>query len=129
MKLTVYVQKGIKFTDDINYAVIVNDDGQFAILDKHTDVTTVIREGYVKIVYQDSDKFIYLTHGLVTFSKHQLNIYALHAEIGDTFEAAKLLHSELIKLLDEQSKKENVDYSILEKDLREHIMKAKIGHI
>lgn len=129
MKITVYVQKGIKFVEEIKYAVIVNDEGEFALLENHADLTTVIKKGCIKIFYNNDDRYIYLTHGLLTFIKNSLNVYALHAEIGDTFELAKSSYLDLMKRLDEQSKQENVDYSLLERDLRQHITKARAGHL
>ena len=50
MIFKVLTQEGKTYTDEVNYAVVKNQDGELAILKDHVPIILHINEGYVKFV-------------------------------------------------------------------------------
>jgi len=130
MKFRLIVQDGIKFTEEIDYALIQTEDGQFAILDKHIPVVTSVNSsGFIKLVNNNVVSFVVVDRATVVFKQSQLDVFSLHAQIGATLEKAVAAFLRESSAQQEASKRENVDFSKQERELRENIMKAKAGHI
>ncbi len=128
MIYNVLTQQGNAFTDEIDYVVVRNEDGELAILNNHTPIILQIREGYVKFVSKE-DKYLVIEQGVLEFKDNELNILALEAQIGDTLETAKSTFDRAKREKLEITKKENIDYSKQERELRENIIKGKAGHL
>ncbi len=129
MKIKVMVQTETKFSETIDYALIMKKDGQFAILNQHMPLISTINHGYLKLVQGELETFVFISRGAIVFKNNTLSIYAVNAQISHSMEQAKALYDQLTQTLSQQTKKEAVDYSKLEKDLRENIMKSQAGHI
>jgi F-type H+-transporting ATPase subunit epsilon len=50
MKFSVLTAEGKSFSDDIDYIVIHNEDGEMAILKDHIPIIVQIKSGYLKCV-------------------------------------------------------------------------------
>jgi len=130
MKLRLIAQDGIKFTEVIDYALIQNTDGQFVILDKHIPVITSLDyRGYIKLVQQGMTSFIVVDRATIIFRDSMFDIYALHAQIGNTIEQANEALLREQKSMDNLAKSENIDFSRQEKELRENIMRSQAGRV
>lgn len=130
MKFVISTHKGVLYNDEIDYFVVKNDEGEFAILKDHTPVISVITSGYVKIVRESNIEYYYvLVNGLVEFSNNNATVLAQEAINGETYESAK---AELEKIRTERIetiKKSNLDYTKLEQDLRKNIKASKAGRL
>ena len=130
MKVRVIAQEGIKFTEEVDYVVLETKNGQMAILERHVPViTSVDQSGFFKLVSKNFQSFIVVDRASVVFKENTLDIFALHAQIGTSLEKARAAYGREMKAHDENSKKENIDFSRQERELRENIMKAKAGHL
>ncbi|OED59312.1 F0F1 ATP synthase subunit epsilon [Acholeplasma laidlawii] len=129
MKLEVIGQQGIKYQETIDYAVILKKEGEFAILDKHVQTLTTVHNEFIKLVQNDLVFYLYVQSGAVVYKNRLLRIFAMSAELARSKEDAVKLVTRIEKEASEKAKKQNVDYSQLEKELREQITKAKAGHI
>jgi len=129
MKLEVIVQQGMKYQETIDYAVIMKNTGEFAILDKHIQTLVTLNNEFIKLVYKDLEFYLYVQGGAVVYKHNVLRVYSLNAELSRTKDEAKLLVLRIQKEASEKSKKQHVDYSKLERDLREQITKSGAGHI
>lgn len=129
MKFKVLTQVGKTYTDEIDYVIIRNEDGEMGILNNHIPIIVQIREGYVKFVQGKNESFLVVEQGVIEFKDNELTILALEAQIGQTLEKAKAAFNLMKKEKMEFAKKENVDFSKQERELRENIMKSRAGQV
>lgn len=130
MKIRVLAQDGLKFSDEIEYAVVQNDLGQIAIMAQHVPVVTSLdMKGYVKLVSGDVTSYLVMNRGSLVFKDSTLSVFALTVQIGKTLEEAQKAFTRAYHDASDLSKKESIDYSKQERELREHVLKAKAGHI
>ena len=130
MKIVISTHKGVLYNDEIEYFVIKNDEGEFAILKDHTPVISVISSGYVKINRSSDVEYYYvLVNALLEFSNNNATILAQEAINGETLEKAKAELERVRKERVEQIKRSNLDYTKLEQDLRKNIKRSKAGRL
>ncbi len=129
MIFKVLTQDGETYTDDFDFALIKNQDGELAILKDHIPIILHIYDGYIKFVQTKQEVFVVVEQGVLEFSKNELTVLALEAQIGPTLERAKAAFDHMKKEKLEMTKKENVDFSKLEHDLRENIKKGKASEL
>lgn len=130
MKFVISTHKGVLYNDEIDYFVVKNDEGEFAILKDHTPVISVITSGYVKIVRETNIDYYYvLVNGLLEFSNNNATVLAQEAINGETYEKAKAELEKIRKERIETIKKSNLDYTKLEQDLRKNIKASKAGRL
>ncbi|MBU1141632.1 MAG: hypothetical protein KKG64_03825, partial [Firmicutes bacterium] len=121
--------QGKSYTDEIDYVVIRNEDGELAILKNHTPIILQIKEGYLKFVRNQNESYLVVEQGVVEFKNNELVILALEAQMGATLQKARDAFNHMKKEKLELTKKENVDFSKFEKDLKENITKSKAGQL
>jgi len=129
MTFKVLTQLGETHQDTVEYAVIKNQDGEIAILKDHVPILLHVYDGYIKFVQSKQEIFMVLEQAIVEFKKNELTILALEAQVGKTLEKAQQAFDQRKKDKLELTKKENVDFSKLERELRENIKKSKSGHV
>jgi F-type H+-transporting ATPase subunit epsilon len=129
MIFKVLTQQGKTYSDEIEYAVLKSENGEMAILRDHIPIIVQIGEGYVKFVGKQSETFLVVEQAVVEFSDNILTVLALEAQIGSTFEKAKHAFDDMKKLKLEFTKKENIDFSKQERELKENITKSKAAHL
>jgi len=129
MKIEVIGQQGKKYVETIDYAVVQKHTGEFAILDKHIKTLTTLNDEFIKLVQGDLVFYLYVRSGAVVYKNDVLSVYTLSAELAKSKEEAEDLVRRIEKESSQKIKKQNVDYSQLEKELREQITKARAGHI
>ena len=129
MKFKVLTQVGKTYTDDVDYVVLRNEDGEMGILNNHIPIIVQMREGYIKFVQGKNESFLVVEQGVIEFKDNELTILALEAQMGQTLEKAKAAFNLMKKEKMEFAKKENVDFSKQERELRENIMKSKAGQV
>ena len=130
MKIVISTHKGVLYDDEIEYFVIKNEEGEFAILKDHTPVISVISSGYVKINRdKDTDYYYVLINALLEFSNNNATILAQEAINGETLEKARASLERVSTERIEQIKQSSVDYTKLEQDLRKNIRASKAGRI
>lgn len=129
MKIEVIGQQGVKYRETIDYAVVMKKTGEFAILDKHIQTIVTLKDEFVKLVQKDIELYLHVQNGALIYKNQVLSIYAINAELARSMDEAKLLVERIRKEASEKQKKQTVDYSKLERDLREQISKSGAGHI
>ena len=58
MIFNVLTQQGTSYSDEIDYVVIKNEDGELAILNNHTPIILQIKQGYLKMVKGETENFL-----------------------------------------------------------------------
>ncbi len=129
MKIIVSTHQGNLYNEEVDYVVIHHNDGEFAILKDHIPVISIMDLGYIKLVKENSEFFVVIVSGIVEFHDNVVSVLAQEAQIGQNKESslAHLLAVRKERL--ESNRKETVDLTQKEKELREHIRKSKAGHI
>ncbi|HIT50399.1 MAG TPA: hypothetical protein IAD46_05170 [Candidatus Pelethenecus faecipullorum] len=129
MKIIVSTHQGILYDEEVDYVVVSNEDGEFAVLDHHIPVLVVIKEGYIKLVRSDQTFFVVIVHGIAEFHDGVFSVLTQEARLGQTKESAM---DELVSIRKhrlEENRKESVDFTQKEKELREHIKNSKAGQL
>jgi F-type H+-transporting ATPase subunit epsilon len=129
MIFSVLTQEGKTYQDEIDYVILKNEDGELGILNDHIPIIIQMREGYLKFVKGKNESFMVVEQGVVEFKNNLLTILALEAQIGATFDKAKAAFDQMKKDKLELTKKENIDFSKQERELKENITKSKAGQV
>lgn len=129
MIFKVMTQLGQSHQDEIEYAVVHGEDGELAILDHHIPIILHVYHGYLKFVQKKESLFLVVEQAVIEFKDNELSIMALEAQIGKTLEKAQEAFDQMKNEKMQRVKKENVDFSKLERELKENIKKSKAGHV
>jgi|GEM_PF-132224 F-type H+-transporting ATPase subunit epsilon len=129
MIFKVLTQQGKSYSDEIDFAIIKNEDGELGILNDHTPIILQIREGYLKLVREKAENYLVVEQGVIEFKDNVLSILALEAQMGATLDKARHAFDNMKKEKLEMTKRENIDFFKTEKDLKENIMKSKAGSL
>jgi len=129
MIFKVLTQQGKSYSDEIDFAIIKNEDGELGILNDHIPIILQIREGYLKLVREKAENYLVVEQGVIEFKDNVLSILALEAQMGATLEKARHAFDNMKKEKLEMTKRENIDFFKTEKDLKENIMKSKAGSL
>lgn len=129
MIFKVLTQQGKSYSDEIDFVVIRNEDGEIGILNDHIPIILQIREGFLKLVREKNETYLVVEQGVIEFKNNELSILALEAQMGPTLDKARQAFDKMKKEKTELTKKENIDFSKQEKELRENIMKSKAGSL
>ncbi len=129
MKLIVSTHQGVLYNEEVEYIVVHNADGEFAILKEHVPVIAVLDEVYVKMVKNATEYFVAITNGILEFHDNVASLLAQEAHIGKEKEEAKQRLVDFRKERLNENRKEQVDFTQKEKELREHLRNSKAGHL
>lgn len=129
MRIVFSTHQGILYNEEVDYIVVHNSDGEFAILKEHIPVIAVIDEGYVKLVRAQDQYFVAVMNGILEFHNNEASVLAQEAHIGKDKESAKAHLDEFRKERLEQNRKEQVDFTQKEKELRGHLRNSKAGQL
>jgi F-type H+-transporting ATPase subunit epsilon len=129
MKFEVLTQQGKTYQDEIEYVVIKNQEGELAILEDHIPIILYVLEGYLKFVQDKNVSYVVVEQAVIEFKDNLLTVLALEAQIGQTLDKANDAFNKMKKEKLELTKKENIDFSKQEKDLKENIKKSKAGQL
>jgi F-type H+-transporting ATPase subunit epsilon len=129
MIFKVLTQQGKSYSDEIDFAIIKNEDGELGILNDHIPIILQIREGYLKLVREKTENYLVVEQGVIEFKDNILSILALEAQMGATLDKARHAFDNMKKEKLELTKRENIDFFKTEKELKENIMKSKAGSL
>ncbi|MDE5855620.1 MAG: F0F1 ATP synthase subunit epsilon [Anaeroplasmataceae bacterium] len=129
MKLIVSTHQGVLYNEEVDYVVVHNADGEFAILKEHIPVIAVMDEGYVKMVKATEEFYIVITNGILEFHDNVASVLAQEAHLGKDKEEAKQQLENFRKQRLDENRKEQVDFTQKEKELREHLRNSKAGQL
>lgn len=129
MRIVVSTHQGVVIQQEVDYILVHNDDGEFGILNNHVPVVTIINDGFVKLANNGEEKFISLCGAIFEFHNNEAVILAQEASMAKSLEEAKtnMLTSRRKRI--EYNKKESVDFTKTEKDLRNHMKTANAGKL
>ena len=130
MRIVISTHQGVLYNEEIDYVVVHDqDDGEYTIMQNHIPVVSVMEEGYLKMVKGSDELFILIVSGILEFHDNYCTVTVQEAQAGRTLESTKVHLAEVRRERLERNRKESVDFTEKEKELREHIKKAKAGNL
>lgn len=130
MKIVVSTHQGVLYDETIDYVVVHDqDDGEYAIMENHIPVVSVMEEGYLKLVRGSDELFVIIVSGILEFHDNFCTVTVQEAQAGKTLESTKIHLAEIRKERLEKNRKESTDFTEKEKELREHIKRSKAGRL
>ena len=129
MKIVVSTHQGTLYNEEIDYFTVHKTDGDFGVMKDHIPVIAVMDEGYVKIVRGTDEYYIVVINGILDYHDNLATILVQEAHIGRDAESAKKHLLEVRNARLDKNRKESVDLTQKEKELRENIAKSKAGNI
>ncbi|MDI6453484.1 ATP synthase F1 subunit epsilon [Peloplasma aerotolerans] len=129
MIFKVLTQQGKTYSDEIEFVIIKNEDGEIGILENHVPIIIQIKEGHLRFTHGKNESYLVVEQGIIEFKNNELTILALEAQMGATLEKARHAFDLMKKEKLELTKKENIDFSKQERDLKENITKSKAGQL
>ena len=129
MNIVVSTHQGVFLKEETEYILVHNSDGEFGILKNHVPVVAIIDNGFVKITNQNDIKFVSLCGSIFEFHNNEAVILAQEAAFASSLEEAKeiLLKNRNSRI--ESNKKESVDFTKTENDLKNHMRTAQAGKL
>lgn len=130
MRIIVSTHQGNLYNDVVDYIVVYSESlGSIGIMKNHVPIVTVIDEGYVKLVKDKDEFYVVIVGGVLEFHNNEATILVQEAHIGRSHESAKehllSIHNERVEL----NRKEVVDFTKKEQELRENLRKANAGNL
>ena len=130
MKIVVSTHQGVLYNEDIDYVVVHDqDDGEYAIMENHIPVVSVMEEGYLKLVKGSDELYVLVISGILEFHDNFCTVTVQEAQAGRTPESTREHLAAIRKERLEKNRKESTDFTEKEKELREHIKKANAGNL
>ena len=129
MKIVISTHQGVVLNEETDYILVHNEDGEFGILNNHVPVVTIINEGFVKIANNNDLKFVSLYGAIFEFHDNEATVLAIEASIANSLEDAKDIMINTRNKRIESNKKESVDFTKTENELRTHMKNAQAGKL
>ena len=129
MKIIVSTHQGVVLNEETEYILVHNSDGEFGILTNHIPVVTIIDNGFIKTTNKNATKYVSLCGAIFEFHNNEAVILAQEATYADSLDKAKenLINNRNKRI--EANKKDNVDFTKTENELRNHMKTAKAGKL
>lgn len=129
MHIIVTTPKGKMYDEEIDYLVVKNEDGEYAILKNHIPDISIIPEGYVKLVRGNLEYYVAVINGVLEFKNNECVVLSQEAHIGTDVETAMRNIMEIRHQRLEENKKINIQMTEQEKELARNIKDSKAGNI
>lgn len=130
MKIIISTHQGNLYNEEVDYVVVHSvKDGEYACMEDHVPVISVIDEGYVKLVRGNDSLYCVVLSGVFELHDNVATVLCQEAHVGKSAESAKAHLDKVRKERLEQNKKENVDFTQKEKELKENIRKSGAGSL
>ncbi len=130
MRIICSTHQGNVYNDELDYVVVHNDqEGEFAVMENHVPVVSVMDTGYLKLVRDKDEFYVVITSGIFEFHDNVATMLCQEAQIGRSKESAK---SHLEAVRNErlaQNKAINVESTKKEQELYENIKNSGAGKL
>ena len=130
MKIIVSTHQGNLYNEEVDYVVVHSTtDGEYAIMSDHVPVISVMDEGYIKFVRGKDEYYVVIVSGILEFHDNVVSVLVQEAHIGENKESARVHLEEIRKERMNLNRKEAVDFTQKERELRENIKNVGAGRL
>ncbi len=126
MKIVVITPSGELYNEEVEYVVISSkNNGDFAILDNHAPLISVIDVGYIKMVKQNKVLFTVVINGTLEHQENVINVIAQEAHVGLNKDSAMQHLNEVRKERLEENRRRTQDFLKAERELKKNLKEAQ----
>ena len=130
MRIVVSTHQGNLYDEEVDYVVVHSDsDGEYAVMNDHVPVISVMESGYVKLVKGNEEFYVVLVSGIFEYHDNFATVLVQEAHIGRSAESAKEHLNIIRKERLEKNRQESSDFTQKEKELRENLKKTRAGSL
>lgn len=129
MHIIVSTPKGRLYDEEVDYIVVKNDEGEYAIMKNHIPDMCIIPEGYVKLIRGNLEYYIVTVNAVLEYRDLQANVLAQEAHIGESLQDAKDSIEGIRKDRLEKNRETAVNMLESEKDLVKNVKESKAGRL
>ena len=130
MKVIVSTHQGVIYDEEVDYIVVHDqNDGEYAMLNNHIPVVSVLDSGHIKLVKDNDSVYIALLSGIVEFHDNVATVLVQEAHAGKTLESAKEHLLDIRKERLDKNRQESSDFTKMEKELADNIKRSKAGSL
>ena len=130
MRIVVSTHQGNLYNEEVDYVVVHSDsDGEYAVMQDHVPVISVMDSGYIKLVKGNDEFYVVVVSGIFEYHDNFATILVQEAHIGRSAESAKTHLESIRKERLEKNRKDEASFTKMEKDLSKNIKKSKAGRL
>ncbi len=126
MKIVVITPSGELYNEEVDYVVISSkNNGDFAILNNHAPLISVIDVGYIKMVKENKVLFTVIINGTLEHQENVINVIAQEAHVGLNKDSAMQHLNDVRKERLEENRRRTQDFLKAERELKKNLKEAQ----
>ncbi len=128
MQFNLYLYQGLMLTEEATKFLLKDKNGEVVIMDKHIPIVLSALEATLVLTLKNNEtKYICLERGIIEFKQNTAKVLASLAVVRDSEKDAQTAFLEAKNTALNNAKKENNEFTILEKKLKDQIHLTKAG--
>ncbi len=130
MQFNLYLYQGLVLSEVATKFLLKDKNGEVVIMDKHIPIVLSALEATLVLTLKNNEtKYICLERGIIEFKQNTAKVLASLAIVRDSEKEAQIAFLEAKNTALNNAKKENNDFTILEKKLKDQIHLTKAGSL
>ena len=130
MQFNLYLYQGLVLSKEATKFLLKDKNGEVVIMDKHIPIVLSALEATLVVTLKNNEtKYICLERGIVEFKQNTAKVLASLAVVKDSEKEAQTAFLEAKNTALNNAKKENNEFTILEKKLKDQIHLTKAGSL
>lgn len=130
MQFNLYLYQGLVLSKEATKFLLKDKKGEVVIMDKHIPIVLSALEATLVLTLKNNQtKYICLERGIIEFKQNTAKVLASLAVVRDSEKEAQTAFLEAKNTALNNAKKENNEFTILEKKLKDQIHLTKAGSL
>ncbi len=130
MQFNLYLYQGLVLSKEATKFLLKDKNGEVVIMDKHIPIVLSALEATLVLTLKNNEtKYICLERGIIEFKQNTAKVLASLAIVRDSQKEAQTAFLEAKNTALNNAKKENNEFTILEKKLKDQIHLTKAGSL
>lgn len=128
MQFNLYLYQGLVLSKEATKFLLKDKNGEVVIMDRHIPIVLSALEATLVLTLKNNQtKYICLERGIIEFKQNTAKVLASLAVVRDSEKEAQTAFLEAKNTALNNAKKENNEFTILEKKLKDQIHLTKAG--
>ena len=130
MLFNLYLYQGLVLSKEATKFLLKDKNGEVVIMDRHIPIVLSALEATLVLTLKNNEtKYICLERGIIEFKQNTAKVLASLAVVRDSEKEAQTAFLEAKNTALNNAKKENNEFTILEKKLKDQIHLTKAGSL
>lgn len=130
MQFNLYLYQGLVLSKEATKFLLKDKNGEVVIMDRHIPIVLSALEATLVLTLKNNQtKYICLERGIIEFKQNTAKVLASLAVVKDSEKEAQTAFLEAKNTALNNAKKENNEFTILEKKLKDQIHLTKAGSL